>query len=271
MNEIKRLQQDAIHVRRLILDLAFKSGGGQHLGGGLSMVELMCALYGSALNLTPQSVESPSRDRFILSKGHGVLGFFPVLSHYGYISKDLLYSFKSTGSPLISHPVKNLSLAIESSNGSLGHGLSYASGIAHGLRRTSSNSRVFTLLGDGECNEGSVWEAASFSAHLKLNNLTCIVDFNGLQSDGPASDVSDVASLSHRWSAFGWEVFLIDGHNFTDILSAISQPSDSPKVILARTVKGKGISFMENNNQWHHGRLTESLYEQSLLQLQEQL
>ena len=150
----------------------------------------------------------------------------------------------------------------------MGHGLSYASGIAHGLRLTSSSPKVYTLLGDGECNEGSVWEAASLSSHLKLDNLTCIIDFNGLQSDGPASDVCDISSLHDRWSAFGWDVKVIDGHDFISIFSAFASPADRPKVILAKTVKGKGISFMENNNQWHHGRLTESLYQQSLLELQ---
>jgi len=266
-NLISKLEQDCYNIRRSLLDIAFHSGGGQHLGGGLSIVELMVCLYGSALNITPSTSASELRDRFILSKGHGVLGFYPVLHHYGFISDTVYRSYKTTGSQLISHPIRNYSHGIESSNGSLGHGLSYSCGLSYGFLRSSSPNQVYVLLGDGECNEGSVWEAAMSASQLKLTNLTCIVDHNRMQSDGSSSDIIDTVSLESKWCAFGWDVYSIDGHCMPEILSSIYTKANKPKLILANTIKGKGVSFMENDNTWHHGRLTEDLYYKALAAL----
>ena len=263
-----KLQKDSLEIRKTILELAYSSGGGQHLGGGMSMVEIMSYLYGFKLNLQPGFTHSEKRDRFILSKGHGVLGFYPVLNRYGFISDELLKTYKTQGSELISHPIKNLNNAIESSNGSLGHGLSYGLGIALGLKKLQIESKVYVLVGDGECNEGSIWEAAMSGSELNLDNLTCIVDNNHFQSDGPTKEIMNCKSLFNKWKAFGWEVVSIDGHNFDEIHTAFSMKNQKPKLILASTIKGKGVDFMENDNAWHHGRLTETLYKNAINSLE---
>ena len=265
--KINQLKQDSQIIREKIIQMAYKSGGGQHLGGGLSMVEIMSYLYGHYLNCSPQTKLDSDRDRFILSKGHGVLGFYPTLHYYGFISDKLIDSYKKEDSELISHPIMNLNNGIESSNGSLGHGLSFAIGIAKGLQLKGKKSKVCVLIGDGECNEGSIWEAAMSAVSLKLNNLTCIIDNNKLQSDGATKDIIDCSTLVDKWSAFGWETNEIDGHNFQEIDKSFIASSNLPKLILAHTVKGKGIAFMENNNAWHHGRLNEKLYNEAMQQL----
>ena len=267
LEKLKVLRKDSKDIRNKIIRMAFESGGGQHLGGGLSIVEIMSYLYGYYLNCSPKNKFNPHRDRFILSKGHGVLGLYPTLNQYGFISDRLLSSYKKENSELISHPIMNLDNGIESSNGSLGHGLSFATGIAHGLKLLGIKSKVCVLIGDGECNEGSIWEAAMSAVSLKLNNLTCIVDNNKLQSDGPTKDIIDCATLRQKWSAFGWEVKETDGHDFIAINEAFQSPSCSPKLILSHSIKGKGIDFMENNNLWHHGRLNEKLFSQAFKSL----
>ena len=262
----KILEKECFLIRRKILEIAYASGGGQHLGGGLSMVEIMAYLYGHKLNIDTNNLTSIKRDRFILSKGHGVLGFYPVLNYYGLIPDDTFKTYKTQNSELISHPIKNYNYGIESSNGSLGHGLSYGLGIAHGLKLKNINSHVYVLIGDGECNEGSIWEAAMSGSSLGIDNITLIIDYNKYQSDGATSEIINQSNLSKRWASFGWNVIEIDGHNFDDINQAFNQISTKkiPKLILANTVKGKGINFMENNNQWHHGRLTENTFHQAL-------
>ena len=265
----EKLKSDALKIRLKILEMAFKSGGGQHLGGGLSMVEIMCYVYSCLINVKSVKEKLNNRNRFILSKGHGVLGLYPVLHHYGLITSEVLQTYKQELSELISHPIKNLENGIESSNGSLGHGLSYGAGIAYGLKVKRINSKVYVLIGDGECNEGSIWEAAMSASSLNLDNLTCIVDYNGFQSDGMTSNIINQENLADRWSSFGWEVIQIDGHSFTEIEKSFKNnlQIDKPKLILARTVKGKGVDFMENDNNWHHGRLTESLYKEAIKSL----
>ncbi len=267
---IEKLKSDSLKIRLKILKLAYESGGGQHLGGGLSMVEIMCYLYSYLIDVKSVKEKLNNRNRFILSKGHGVLGFYPVLHHYGLISSEVLQTYKQELSELISHPIRNLDHGIESSNGSLGHGLSYGAGIAYALKVKNINAQVYVLIGDGECNEGSIWEAAMSASSLKLNNLTCIVDFNGFQSDGMTSKIINQENLADRWNSFGWQVFQIDGHSFAEIdksFTTINQVN-KPKLILARTIKGKGVDFMENDNNWHHGRLTESLYQEAIKSLQ---
>ncbi len=262
----KNLEKACFQIRRKILESAYISGGGQHLGGGLSMVEIMTYLYGFKLNINSNNLTSNTRDRFILSKGHGVLGFYPVLNYFGLIPDEIFKTYKTQYSELISHPIKNYNFGIESSNGSLGHGLSYGLGIAKGLKLKDINSHVYVLIGDGECNEGSIWEAAMSGSSLGIDNLTLIIDYNKFQSDGATSDIINQDDLSKRWSAFGWDVIEIDGHNLDDINKAFNQTTRKkiPKLILANTIKGKGINFMENNNQWHHGRLTENIFNQAI-------
>lgn len=259
--EDEELVQAATEIRKDILKLAFDCNGPAHLGGALSIADILSVLYGRIMNFNPENPLWLDRDRFILSKGHGVLAFYAALHRAGFFSKETLSTFKVNGSDLIAHPVMNMDLGIESSNGSLGHGLSFSVGIALALKKKRSRSRVYVLLGDGECEEGSVWEAAMLASKLQLDNLVCIVDCNGLQSDGPVSRINTAEWLVKRWESFGWKTDLVDGHNVSQLISSLLNPEDLfPRVIVARTIKGKGISFMENNNTWHHNRLTEESF-----------
>lgn len=260
MFERKRAENDADLIKRKIIEKAHACGESTHLGGALSMVDLLAVLFGSVINLTSEDLESPERDIFILSKGHCVLGYYATMNHFGLMSDEIFSTFQADGSDLIAHPIKNLKLGIESSNGSLGQGLSFGLGIALGMRLDSmENRRVFVLLGDGECNEGSVWEAVASAAEFGVNNLVAIVDLNGLRNDGINSTHPSVEKFQQIWSAFGWNCISIDGHNHSEIFEGFQKTqrrNDRPSVILASTIKGKGISFMENNNDWHHNRVT---------------
>jgi transketolase len=267
----QRIRQMAARMRRRILDVAFACNQSAHLGGGLSMVEIMATLYGAVLHFDVRDPSAEDRDRFILSKGHGVLGLFSALNAVGFISDEVFATFETNESDLIAHPVMNLPLGIESSNGSLGHGLSMGVGLALAARKKGRAHRVFVLLGDGECNEGTVWEAAMSGAHFKLDNLVAIVDNNRLQSDGRNDVVMDTGDLAERWAGFGWNVCDVDGHSIPALYDAFTSRHvpGKPKAVVARTVKGKGVSFMENNNDWHHNRLTKVHYEQALQELGE--
>mgnify|MGYP001169363790 CR=1 FL=1 len=217
----EKLKSDALKIRLKILEMAFESGGGQHLGGGLSMVEIMCYVYSCLINVKSVKEKLNNRNRFILSKGHGVLGFYPVLHHYGVITSEVLQTYKQELSELISHPIRNLDHGIESSNGSLGHGLSYGAGIAYALKVKNISSQVYVLIGDGECNEGSIWEAAMSASTLKLDNLTCIIDYNGFQSDGLTTNIINQENLADRWNSFGWQVIEIDGHSIFGVRASV--------------------------------------------------
>jgi transketolase len=257
-------------MRRKILDISHSCNMSAHLGGGLSMVELTATLYGEVLNYDKANPQWEGRDRFILSKGHGVLGFFSALVVAGVITEEKFNTFQTNGSDLIAHPVLNLPLGIESSNGSLGQGLSLCVGLAMAANKRGLKHHIYVLMGDGECNEGSVWEAAMSAAHFKLDNLTAIVDYNRLQSDGSGADIMDYIDLEAKWQSFGWNVCSVDGHDIGQIHNALTNctVAQKPKVLVAHTVKGKGVDFMENNNEWHHNRLSKGHYDQALLVLE---
>lgn len=261
-----RLKRNATQIRHLILDMCRGKVGGHHLGGSLSTVEILAYIYGYLVDIEKINIKDDSRDRFILSKGHGVLSYYSTLYFSGLMSEETFLSYKKFGSEIIAHPIMNLDNGIESSNGSLGHGLSFASGMAQGLKlQNLQSTNVVVLVGDGECNEGSVWEAAMSSASLGLDNLTLIVDCNGFQSDGETKDIIHQSNLPDRFSAFGFNTIEIDGHNFSDIHKAFSSVnSNQPKAIIAKTIKGKGIPYMENNNDWHHSTLTEKSYQEAI-------
>ena len=234
------------------------------------MVEIFTVLYGSILKYDPKNPEWENRDRFILSKGHGVLPFFIALHNAGFLTQEELFTYKKNESHLISHPVMNLKLGMESSNGSLGHGLSMAVGISLALKKKGNNgSRVFVVMGDGECNEGSVWEAGMSAAHFELDNLVAIIDYNKLQSDGNSESVMHIGVLEKKWESFGWDVISLDGHDIVALNDALNYSVNNlkPRVIVAHTTKGKGVSFMENNNVWHHNRLTQTTFDQSISEL----
>jgi transketolase len=255
-------------MRRRIIDISHQCNLSTHLGGGLSMVEIMATLYAHVLRYDVRDPRWAQRDRFILSKGHGVLGYFSALVASGVIDDATFNSFQTNDSDLIAHPVMNLDLGIESSNGSLGQGLSMAVGIALAARKRQQSHKTYVLLGDGECNEGSVWEAVMSAAQLRLDNLTIAIDYNKLQSDGDSRDIIDYEDLAARFRTFGWDVHEIDGHDVPQLVAAFeAPPTGAPRALVAHTIKGKGISFMENNNEWHHNRLTKASYERASAEL----
>jgi Transketolase, N-terminal subunit len=267
----KKIEDMAKYMRRKMIEMAYNGNGYAHFGSGLSIVEILAVLYGEVMNIGKEKIFDEERDRFILSKGHGVLGYYAALAAAGIINENLLLTFQQNDSDLISHPVMNLALGIESSNGSLGHGLSIAIGSLIAGRIKKKKYNAYVLLGNGECNEGSIWEAAMFAASHKLNNLIAIIDNNQFQSDGYSREILDMGSLKEKWNSFGWNAIEVDGHSIPDLYCVLttSYNDDKPLAVIANTIKGKGISFMENNNDWHHNRLTAALYENALSELKE--
>lgn len=265
-----KLVEMAKAMRKTALEVGYSAGNiGAHFGGGLSAIEILAVLYGKVMKLPANASKNNDYDHFVLSKGHGSLAYYTALYHSGIIDKDTMFSFEENGGPLSGQPSRNLKYGIEFSSGSLGMGITVATGVALALKKKSSERKVYTLLGDGECNEGSVWEAAMFASHYKLDNLIAIIDCNGLQSDGPVKEVMDIADPEMVWRGFGWTVKRVDGHNIGELLQAFDiSNKEKPTVILARTVKGKGVSFMENEAQWHHGHLSEKQYSDAILEVE---
>lgn len=238
---------------------------GAHYGGGLSLVEIMATLYGAVMRVDPSNPRMPERDRLILSKGHGAMAYYSALKHMGFCSDEELLSFKSNDTFLYGHPSMNPDRGIEFSSGSLGLGLSLGVGTAMGLRRRGNRRpRVFVVMGDGECDEGSVWEAAASAAHFGLGNLVAIIDQNGLQYDGTTEEIMGMGDMPAKWESFGWQARSVDGHDVEALIEAMAVSEDKPTAIVARTVKGKGISFMENDPVWHHSRLSDEQLQQAL-------
>jgi transketolase len=245
----------ATRIRRNIITSVRDAKSG-HPGTSLSATDLLTALYFGHMRHDPQNPRWEGRDRFVMSKGHGSPGLYGTLAEAGYLERAELSTFRAINSRLQGHPDMHKLPGVETSTGSLGHGLSYALGMALALRLDASDARVYALLGDGECQEGQVWEAAMAASHYKAGNLTAIVDRNGLQIDGATEDVMSLEPFADKWRAFGWRVVLIDGHDFPQILSALTESREQPvlgqpTLILAKTVKGKGVSFMENQVKWH--------------------
>lgn len=260
----ERMYDDvAGRARRSVLTLGHAAGGtGAHFGPALSLIEVMTAIYGSA-RVSPGAGSDIERDRVILSKGHGSLALYTVLHEFGHIPADVLSTAELDGTRLPGQPIRDLELGIEFSSGSLGMGLSFGVGLALSARMSGSARQVFVVMGDGETNEGSVWEAAMSATHFGLDGLTVVVDVNDLQSDG---STSQIMAFDHAaaWSGFGWDVLEVDGHSIEALMAALALPRDGrPRCLLAKTVKGKGISFMEGVAEWHHGRLTESQYDEA--------
>ncbi len=258
------------NIREDALLMAFCAGAGAaHLGGGLSHIDILSVLYGAVMKHNSDNPEWDERDRFILSKGHGVLGYYGALCETGYIPREELFGFEKSGSDLLGHPVKNLKKGIEATTGSLGQGLSLGIGMALGLKEQGKSSKVYVLLGDGECNEGSVWEAFMSASQYKMDNITAIIDRNHFQLGGDTKDVMDVGNISDKIRAFGWEVREVDGHNIKEVYEALKKPreEDKPLAIVADTVKGYGFSFCEGNNAYHHAVVTKDLYETGMREL----
>ncbi|MFW5501577.1 MULTISPECIES: transketolase [unclassified Maridesulfovibrio] len=247
------MDQRSKQLRKKIVDVLHHAGRG-HIGPSMSLVEMLRVLYDSVLEYDPANPQSAQRDRFILSKGHGCLALYVLLAEKGFISEEELFSFCSFDGLVGGHPTAKTP-GVEFATGSLGHGLSLAVGVAAALKIDKSRSRVFTVLGDGECGEGSVWEAAMSAARQKLSNLTAIVDYNKLQSYGPTEDISGLEPFADKWKAFGFAVREVDGHDVEALeqtFAALPFAADKPTAIICHTVKGKGIPFAEGNPNWHH-------------------
>jgi transketolase len=243
----------AAFTRKHAIAAIYHAGSG-HPGGAMSSADILAALFGAELNLWPDDLGNPHRDRFVLSKGHGAPALYAVASHFGFCSPKSALSLRKLGSPFQGHPhVLDLPW-VETSTGSLGQGVSVALGMAMGLKLQKSQARVYTLLGDGELQEGEVWEAAMCAAHHKLDNLCAIIDYNKLQSDDRNDNIMRLEPLAAKWRAFDWAVAEVDGHNIPEILNTFRRASAShgrPSVIIAHTVKGKGVPYMENIPTWH--------------------
>ncbi len=257
IEDIDELKEKAYQVRRHILKMTTAAGSG-HPGGSMSATDVMVCLYFNVMKHDPGKPDWPDRDRFVLSKGHAAPALYAVLAECGYFSKKLLPSLRKLGSPLQGHPDMKRLPGIEMSTGSLGQGISTALGMAMGCRHDGRKNRIFCMIGDGESQEGQVWEAAMAASHNRLDNLTVIMDENRLQIDGTTEEIMDVSNQRARWKAFGWDTHVIDGHNYDAILKALHRPKEEgkPRMIVAQTVKGKGVAWMENKLQYHGAPLS---------------
>ncbi|ABO51577.1 transketolase subunit A [Desulforamulus reducens MI-1] len=266
---IQELQERAKAIRRHIVTMLGESGSG-HPGGSLSAADIVSVLYFDTMKVDPDQPDWQARDRFVLSKGHAAPVLYAALAEKGFFSKEELMTLRKLGSRLQGHPDMKKLPGVEMSTGSLGQGLSAAIGMAMGLRLDGGEQRVYTLLGDGEVQEGQIWEAAMAAGHFKLDNLTAFLDYNNLQIDGPVDVVMNVAPLNDKWRAFGWHVIEIDGHDIEQILKALEEAKATkgkPTMIIAKTIKGKGVSFMENQVGWHGNAPKPDQVEQALKDL----
>ncbi|MEW6409356.1 MAG: transketolase [Nitrospirota bacterium] len=254
-------------IRKSILHLIYKTKS-PHIGPSFSVVEILVALYFKVLNVSHENMHNPDRDRFILSKGHACAALYAVLVERGFLSKNAFEGFAVNGGTLEQHPTRNLNCGIEITTGSLGHGLSIGTGMALAGKVDNRKYKVYVLLSDGELNEGSVWEAIMFAGHHRLNNLIALVDYNKMQALGCTRDIIDLEPLNEKWRSFGWHVQEIDGHDFKQIFDVLNSLSpEKPNVIILHTVKGKGVSFMENQLLWHYRAPDDGEYKLALKEL----
>ncbi len=263
--ELENLSKD---IRLDIIKTGYLAGiKGAHFGGCLSIVEILATLYSEFVHYNIKELEY--RDRVVLSKGHAALALYCTLYEKGIITKEDLKTFEQDGSDFIAHSKRNIVKGQEFSGGSLSLGLSHAVGVAYACKLKGLANRIYVILGDGELNEGLIWESLMFASHHKLNNLTVIIDHNHLQADGTIEEVMDTAPLKKKLSSFGFDTQEADGHSVEELYLALSHPSDTqPSAIIAETIKGKGISFMEGKAKWHHGDLNELRYNKALKELE---
>ena len=253
IKNVEELQSIAKLIRKDIVEMLTESASG-HPGGSLSAADIVATLFFGEMNIDPKNPQMEERDRFVLSKGHAAPVLYSALARKGFFDVKELMTLRKINSKLQGHPSMKCLPGIDMSTGSLGQGISAAVGMALGAKINDQSNRVYTLLGDGELEEGQVWEAAMCAAHYKLNNLTAFVDFNGLQIDGNVEDVMNPSPIDKKFEAFGWHVLIIDGHNIPEIIEAIEKAKaylDKPTVVICKTIKGKGVSFMENEAGWH--------------------
>lgn len=274
--EKKRATELAIlasNVRKNALTAVYSAASG-HPGGSLSIADVLTYLYCEEMKVSASDAKNPDRDRFVLSKGHACPALYGILAEKGFFSKDDIATFRKTDSYLQGHPDMNKVPGIDMSTGSLGQGISAAGGMALAGKIDNKNYRVYSILGDGELEEGQVWEQAMFAAHYKLDNLTVFVDNNGLQIDGNVSDVMNPNPIDKKFESFGWNVVLADAHDFNSLEDAVNKAKttkDKPTVIILKSVKGKGVSFMENEAGWHGSAPNEEQYNQAIAELDEKI
>lgn len=259
--------QERINIKKSILHMIAYSKS-SHIGTCLSIVDILWTLYFRVLNIDPKNPTWENRDKFLLSKGHGSAALYSTLAERGILPMEKLNEYYIDGGSLPGHLDMEAIPGVEASMGSLGHGLPIGLGMAIANRQSSNPGKIFVLLGDGECNEGSVWEAVMLASHLKLTNLTAIVDFNKLQGFGRTNEVINQSNLAERWAAFGWETYEVDGHNPVELERILKLPQKKPKILIAHTIKGKGVSFMEDKLEWHYKSLTEEQYKQALKEVE---
>jgi transketolase len=251
--QVKKLESLANTIRVDILKMLNQASSG-HTGGSLSTVEIIVSLYFHKMRHNPKDPTWPNRDRFVLSKGHGAPALYTVLARSGYFDLSELMNLRKLGSILQGHPDMKVTPGIDISTGSLGQGLSIANGMALALKLEKRPSRVYVLMGDGENQEGQIWEAAMAASHYNLDNVCGIIDHNGLQIDGPVNEIMKIEPIADKWACFGWEVFRVNGHDFQEIISALDKAEtvkNKPSLIVARTIKGKGVSFFEGKVEYH--------------------
>ncbi len=269
----KELQIRATRVRKLALEAVYSAGSG-HPGGSLSVADILTYLYCQEMNQDPKNPKNPDRDRFVLSKGHCSPALYGILAECGYFPTEDIKTFRHIDSYLQGHPDMKGVSGVDMSTGSLGQGISAACGMAKAAKLDNKDYRVYVALGDGESEEGQVWEAAMFAAHYQLDNLTVFLDFNGLQIDGDIRKVMNPTPLDQKFAAFGWHVIVIDAHDFDQIEAAVEEAKATkgkPTLILAKSIKGKGVSFMENEAGWHGAAPNQEQYEQAIKELDAEL
>jgi len=259
------LHNKAIDIRKKMLDISLRAGSG-HFGGSLSVIDIITALYFHTMKYDSKNPSLTSRDRFILSKGHALLGLAAVLLDAGFYDEEFTDNYNGLESAFGMHPNMHYIPGIDMSTGSLGHGLSVGVGMALAARLDKADWRVFVLMGDGENDEGMIWEAAMSAAHFKLDGIIGIIDRNKLSLDGPTEEIMALEPLDEKWRSFGWNVYETDGHDMESIVKTLDEVTKSrngkPSVIIAHTIKGKGCDFMEGNTSWHYGGLDEETIEQ---------
>ncbi|MFH1295414.1 MAG: transketolase [bacterium] len=272
-SELNLLKKEAIQIRKDVLNMVYTFKDG-HIGSALSAVEILLILYAKILNMSAKKLKDKERDRFILSKGHGCTSLYSVLARRGFFPLEELGSYCTSKSVLCGHPSHKKTPGVEVSTGSLGHGFPMGVGFALSAKLEQSPRKIFCLVGDGECNEGSIWEAAAIGAHFELDNLIAIIDYNKMQSSGKAIEVQRPQDLGQKWTAFGWKTIEINGHDLTEIyksLARIPLKKGKPTAVLAHTIKAKGIPFMERNmkydNKWHTGIPSAEEYQKALAEL----
>lgn len=267
------LELIAYKIRKHALTGIYSAQSG-HPGGSLSIADILSVLYFDEMNVDPANPKNPDRDRFVLSKGHCAPALYGVLAEKGFIPRDDIKTLRQADSYLQGHPDMKHIAGVDMSTGSLGQGICAANGMALAAKLDGKKYRVYTILGDGECEEGQVWEAAMFAAHYKLDNLTAFVDFNGLQIDGDITEVMNPTPFDKKFEAFGWNVISIDAHNFDEIKSALKAAKEckgKPTVILAKSIKGKGVSFMENEAKWHGSAPSTEQFEIAVKELDDKI